>query len=229
MEGVHRIRNKIFTSNTYVYIIPNTDECFIIDPGLDFDSIDQFLIQNGLKPIVILCTHGHFDHVGSAQKLKQKYHAKIALHAGDLKVAKSANFLLMACKIEHRIQTPIVDFEMKGENIQLDVNAIPIQWIHIPGHTVGSCVILLDNYAFTGDSIYRNGVGLVDFPGEDKQKLKESILNVWDRLPESCFVYPGHGGADTWGNIKRRNAALREFLGMEVLEGSFTSGSIHEG
>ncbi len=68
---------------------------------------------------------------------------------------------------------------------------------------------------FTGDTIYRDGIGLVDFPGEDKTQLRESILSVWDRLDDDLWAAPGHGGCGRLGDLKASNAALRRFLALD--------------
>ncbi len=227
MSQVTRIRNGIFSSNTYFYQIPNTNDCFVIDAGLDFQAIDTHLTEHKLNPVAVLCTHGHFDHLGSAQPVKEKYGAKIYLHKNDLKVSKAANFLLMACKIDHRISTPLVDFFIEGE-CETVIAGITVRWIQVPGHTPGSCFIQIADSIFTGDTLYKQAVGLSDFPGEDKDQLIKSILRIWDMVEDHLTVYPGHGGSDTFINIKNNNNPLRSLLGFNPAQDSIFRGSIHE-
>lgn len=210
-----QINNGIFSSNTYFYHLPDTGKCFVIDPGLDFEAIDAHLDEHKLVPAAVLCTHGHFDHLGSAQLLKNKYDCKIYLHSGDLKISKTANFLLMACKIDHRILTPLIDFLFLGDLYKTEIEGLPVQWLHVPGHTPGSCFVMIQDAVFTGDTIYKRAVGLNDFPGENKAQLIQSVLKVWDVIPEASIVYPGHGGSDSFGNIKKFNLPLRLLIGVD--------------
>jgi glyoxylase-like metal-dependent hydrolase (beta-lactamase superfamily II) len=67
---------------------------------------------------------------------------------------------------------------------------------------------------FSGDTIYRDGVGLVDFPGEDEALLRASIERHWDAFDDDLTLYPGHGGNGRLGDVKRANTALRGFIGL---------------
>ncbi len=224
-EPLKRLRNGIFSSNTYVYSLPNrVRECFVIDPGLDFELIDSYLVANQLTPVAVFCTHGHFDHVGSAQNLKEKYQCQIYLHEADVKLSKSANFLLMACKLSHRIRTPLIDVLMSADQSALEVAGVRVSWAHVPGHTPGSCLIFIEDMVFSGDTIYKKAVGLSDFPGEDRALLIQSILKMWDKIPSEFVVYPGHGGSGSFGSIKELNLPLRKLLGF--LDGAIEQESL---
>ena len=127
---------------------------------------------------------------------------------------RSANFLLMACKLEQRITVPKVDHLVEdGATVELAGGLL--RFIYSPGHTPGSCLIEFRGALFTGDTLYRDKVGMAEFPGEDKDLLRASILAVWDRLDDQLWTCPGHGGMGRLGAIKRDNHALREFLELE--------------
>ena len=213
--NVVRFENKIFSSNTYFCKTSVNGQCVVIDPGLDGERIEKNLEDLSLTPVAVFCTHGHFDHVGSASRLQRKYQIPIYVPAQDMKLVKASNFLLMACKIDARIVIPTVDHQVgSGEKFQIGDDQI--QFIHVPGHTPGSSFIQIGDALFTGDSLYRNAVGLVDFPGEDPEELKASLLAVWDQLPDELQVYPGHGGSGRFGDIKLNNQRLRQFLGIDA-------------
>lgn len=208
-----RFQNQIFTSNTYIWTSHETNSCILIDPGLDGHDIDDYLEKQKLRPSVIVCTHGHFDHLGSVELFQKKYQAKCYLHYQDIKISKSSNFLMMACKIPAKIKVPSPDFLIEDGHT-ITVGSTVLRFHHTPGHTPGSCFIELDDFVFSGDTLYKSTIGLVDLPGEDKDALRKSILTMIDKIPSSKLICPGHGGAAPLERIIDTNLDLRAFLGM---------------
>ena len=208
-----RVRGGVFESNTYLCPTSTDGECVVVDPGLDAAPIDTALAGAGLTPVAVLCTHGHFDHVGTARHFQERFGIPVYLHRADVKTAGSANFLLMAFKIPARVRLP--EFQLVDAGQPLRAGGVDVDWRHTPGHTPGSSVLTISGNAFTGDTLYRDGIGLVSLPGEDEAGLRHSLLGLWDALPDETVVHPGHGGSAPFGEIKRNNAALRRFLGME--------------
>lgn len=207
------VPNGVFTSNSYICATSDPGWCIVVDPGLDRAAIDAALTRSGLRPRAVFCTHGHFDHVGSSGEYQRRFDVPVYLHRADVRTARGSNFLMMAFKINARIVQPL--FELVDDGFALRVGDDEVRYLHTPGHTPGSCAVLFQGNAFTGDTLYRDGVGLVSLPGEDQGQLRQSILGLWERLPEDIWVNPGHGGAGRFGEIKRQNAALRRFLGFE--------------
>ena len=212
---VRRVVNDHVAANTYVVPTRAPGRCLLIDPGLSEAAIAAVLDETGLVPEAILCTHGHFDHLGSAAAFRARFGAPVYLHAADRRVARSANFLLMACKIDRRIEVPAIDHAVADGAVVALAGGDEAKFTHVPGHTPGSCLIGYGDAVFTGDTIYRDTTGMVKFPGEDPERLRESILSVWERIGEDRTIFPGHGGAGRFGEVKRRNAALRALLGLE--------------
>ena len=212
---VSRVVNEPVASNTYVCPTSVAGECVVVDPGLSGDAIERELAARDLRPVAVACTHGHFDHIGSASELQARYRVPVYLHAADRRVARSANFLLMACKIDRRIVVP-TDVVEAHDGMRVPLGADVLTFHHSPGHTPGSCMLEFRGALFSGDTIYRDGVGLVDFPGEDKAVLRESILRHWHAFDDGLMLHPGHGGSGRLGEVKRGNRALREFAGLPV-------------
>jgi len=212
--SVERVRNGVFTSNSYICATADPGSCILVDPGLDRPLIDAALERSGLQPRAVLCTHGHFDHVGSAGDYQRRFDIPVYLHRADTRTARGANFLMMAFKINARIVLPT--FELVDDGTTLQAGGDELRYLHVPGHTPGSSVVLFRGHAFTGDTLYRDGVGLVSLPGEDETQLRQSILGLWDRLPDDTDVHPGHGGAGPFGAIKRENTALRRFVALDA-------------
>jgi hydroxyacylglutathione hydrolase len=208
-----RVRGGVFESNTYLCPTSTPGQCVVVDPGLDSAPIDAALAGTALTPVAVLCTHGHFDHVGVASHYQKQFGIPVYLHRADVRTAGSGNFLMMAFKIPARIELP--EFVLVESGQQLVVGGAVVDWRHTPGHTPGSCVLSISGNAFTGDTLYRDGIGLVSLPGEDKASLRRSLQELWANLPDETVVHPGHGGGGPFGEIKRSNEPLRRFLGME--------------
>jgi hydroxyacylglutathione hydrolase len=211
MPPVWAVTNGVFPSNCYVCETGASGACFIVDPGLDPAPIEALLAQRGLEPVAVVCTHGHFDHAGSAAHFQQRHACPVYLSGAELKTLRSSNFLLMAFKIPVRMQMPDVT-SIGAEEPFVAIGECRIRFHPAPGHTPGSCLVEHGNTLFTGDTIYSRGVGLSRLPGEDSEQLRRSILDAWNRFPDRMLVRPGHGESCTLGEIKRENQALLRFL-----------------
>lgn len=216
MESTSRqiitVRNKFFPSNTYILKNKQDGSSILIDPGLDRELIEHELAVNNLSPIAVISTHGHFDHVGSAEYFKKKFNAPFYLHEADLKISQSANFYLKVARIDLRIETPKPDVLLKGKSENLNIGGFQLSVRNFPGHSNGSCVIKWDDLLFSGDIIYKKGLGFNNFPGEDKLKLKHSILELFETFDGASLVLPGHGEAEYLQKIKNNNQDLIKFL-----------------
>lgn len=211
---VRRVVNGMFPSNCYLIHTGIANECAVIDPGLDVQVIVDALHEAGLRPRAVLCTHGHFDHAGSAAVLQARYDCPVYLHEADAKTLRSSNFLLMAFRIPARIEQPRVE-GVVGLNLSVSVGERRFVFHPTPGHTPGSCLIECGTSLFTGDTLYSRGVGLSRLPGEDGELLRGSILSVWNRFADEMQVHPGHGDWAPLGWIKQHNRALQQFLKLQ--------------
>lgn len=212
-ENLYVIRNKkIFSSNTYILKNSVNDDCIIIDPGFDINLINKDIKENNLKPLAIISTHGHFDHIGGATFFKIKYNIPFYLHEADLKIAKSANFYLKVAQLNHKIVTPTPDFLFKGEYEYLKIKEFEIQIFNLPGHSPGSCVLKIENLLFSGDILYKNGIGGFSIPKENIGLLKKSISKIFDIFNDEDLILPGHGAPEYIREIKKNNTELINFL-----------------
>jgi glyoxylase-like metal-dependent hydrolase (beta-lactamase superfamily II) len=212
-ENIYLIRNKkIFSSNTYIFKNKVNDDCIIIDPGFDLELIDKGIQDHNLKPIAVVSTHGHFDHIGSAAFFKNKYSIPFYLHEGDMKISQSANFYLKVAQLNHKIETPKPDFLFKGDHDRVTINGIDLEIYNLPGHSPGSCIVKIENNLFSGDILYKNGLGAGSVPKENTALLKRSILKIFDIFVDEDLVLPGHGASEYIGVIKNNNTDLKNFL-----------------
>jgi len=177
---VYLVRNKLFSSNTY--LVSDVDEkfCLVIDPGLDESAIDNKIQELNLSPIAILSTHGHFDHVGGVSFLKEKYLIPFYMHEADVKISKSANFYLKIAGVNHKIKTADPDFLFHDYYEKITIGNFDLEIYNFSGHSNGSSVIKYKNNLFTGDIIYKDSLGFNNFPGEDKNKLRESVIKMFE-------------------------------------------------
>jgi hydroxyacylglutathione hydrolase len=215
--AIWRVTTGIFSSNSYFCEVDVPGGCILIDAGLDGPAIDEAMTDRGLHPYQVFCTHGHFDHAGSAAYFQQKYGCQVFMHKAERRTLKSSNFLLMALSIPQTVQIPEITY-LENQYI-IDINGNNLTYIPAPGHTPGSCILQFGSAWFTGDTIYSQGVGLSALPGEDTKQLKQSILGIWDRLMEDRAIFPGHGNTASGLSIRNENRALKKFLGLAESEG----------
>jgi hydroxyacylglutathione hydrolase len=210
--AVWRVTSGVFSSNAYFCEVAGVaGGGILIDAGLDGETIDAELSEHGFHPQQVFCTHGHFDHTGSASLFQKKYGAQVYLHSADARTMKTSNFLLMAIKIPHKVT--LAEATLVADDFAIDVAGRQLRYLPAPGHTPGSCVIEFGAAWFTGDTLYSRGVGLSSLPGEDHVKLKASIEALWPQLTAERTIYPGHGEPASGQFVRTENKALLNFLG----------------
>lgn len=189
-----------------------TLECVIVDPGCYSDSekgrIVKFVKENGLKPVKILCTHGHFDHILGAMFVSDEWQIPIYMSHEDMFWVKMAPVYCDSFGYSFtEIVKDIVD--VKDEDI-ITFGDSKLQVIHTPGHSQG-CVCYYNseqNYLISGDTLFAQSIGRTDLPGGDLDKIKESIINRLFHLPGDTIVYPGHGTTTDIATEKGSNPFL---------------------
>lgn len=219
-ETLWRVVNSSFSSNTFIQGTGASRECFVVDPGLDSAAVDSALVALNLRPRFICCTHGHFDHLGSAAFLLHKYAATGFMNALDQRTAKLNNFLLLALKLPHRIETPVLNF-VSEDNSMISIGAELIRFHLTPGHTPGSCIIEFRNTLFTGDTLLSRGLDVSKFPGGNHTELRASLQRIWNLFPADARVCAGHGMSAEFGWVKVHNELLRRFVGIDCASGDW--------
>jgi len=159
--------------STNCYILTSNKETIIIDPGAGLKKILKEI--EGGKTNFIILTHYHWDHTSEALKLKEKTGAKILI--GE----KEKSFI----KFEPD------KFLEDNEEIKISDNILKV--VHTPGHTKGSICLIGENFIFTGDTLFDNGVGRTDLPGGCQKDLEVSLKKLGRIIKQGMKVYSGHG------------------------------------
>jgi glyoxylase-like metal-dependent hydrolase (beta-lactamase superfamily II) len=210
--NVWRVTSGEFSSNAYFCEAHLEGGGILIDAGLDGLTIDAELSEHGLRPNAVFCTHGHFDHTGSASHFQKKYGCHVFVPKADEKLMRASNFLLMAMKINQKVVVP--DATLVEGDFVIDITGTLLRYLPAPGHTPGSCIIEFGSAWFTGDTLYARGVGLSHLPGENHAVLKQTILGYWSDLTSERTIFPGHGNSTNGLSLRTGNKALLDFLGL---------------
>jgi len=210
-DEIRSVVNRDFHSNTYFLKTGQGNACVVIDPGLDREAIEADLAASGWQPEAVLCTHGHFDHVGGTAWMQQAYALPVYLRDADLKIAKQSNFLMAVFKIKQRIALPEFTLVKEGD-APVAIGSRSFTYHPLPGHTPGSAGIAVDDLLFSGDTLYARKTALSRMPGEDHAVLRASLSGLFGWVDGSTRVLPGHGGSATIDEIHAHNEPLRAFM-----------------
>ena len=198
MKAFHIVGPAPLCTNTFL-LVTDAGHAVAIDPAADASLYEQALEQTGAKLTHILCTHGHYDHVGAVKQLKEKWGCKVYLDPAD---AKGNSSLPMT-----ESDSGYVD----GGEIKVD--ELTFKTWHTPGHTPGSWVILCGDMFFTGDTLFHGSIGRTDLPGGSMMQMEESLQKLLELpVPDKARVLPGHEAFSTMADEKRHYYYLREFM-----------------
>jgi glyoxylase-like metal-dependent hydrolase (beta-lactamase superfamily II) len=205
MIEVFRFITSPIETNTWLVCNDNHDG-LIIDPGSGCDEVLDKIKKSGISCGAIILTHSHFDHISGIPELQEAL--------GPLPVyihPEEASFLGNArLNISHWFGD---EFSYNGATEPLAEGPITIDGIcgeirHVPGHSPGSCALIMDSYCLSGDALFAGSIGRHDLPGGNGPQLITSITTKLLTLPDSTTVCPGHGGRTTIGREKKTNPFL---------------------
>lgn len=206
---VHSFQFNPFQENTFV-VYDQEKNCVIIDPGCyerhEEEVLFGFIEENKLKPIALLNTHAHIDHILGNAAVKSKYDIPFYLHKEDLTTLHSVKSYAHVYGFEKYIPSPDPD-DYLIDNTELVFGAMKFKIYHTPGHAPGHVVFFNDENKFVinGDVLFNGSFGRIDLPGGDLETLKKSIFEVMFHLPDDTVVHCGHGPETTIGKEKKDN------------------------
>lgn len=211
MAQVKGFENDPIGENTYI-LYDETGECAIIDPGMyssaDQNAIVNFIKDNQLKPVLLLNTHCHYDHVFGNKFIFDYYGLKPQFHKGELDVLAEAPAWTQEMGLHYEL-SPLPDTFLP-ETGAITFGNTQLQLIFAPGHSPAHLCFydVRDNILIGGDVLFRGSIGRTDLPGGNYEQLINNIQQKLMILPADCIVYPGHGPETTIAFEKRYNPFL---------------------
>lgn len=216
---IRTIVSQPFAENTYIVWLSGRKDALVIDPGLEPELILEFLNDNDLTPAAILNTHGHADHIGGNETLKQSYpQAPLLIGVNDAPLLTDADANLSG-PFGLPIVSPAAD-QILREGDVIEFAGIRLEVLDVPGHSPGHLVFVYRDrpiVIFGGDVLFREGIGRYDFPNSNGPLLFEGIRSKLLPFPADTIIYPGHGPTTTIGHEKRHNP----FVGDQARTGGF--------
>lgn len=192
---------------TNSYILQDEDKnCVIFDPEGSSTQYINYINEHGLKPVCIMLTHAHFDHIGAMESLRKEYAIPVLLGELEEKILSDPNYNLtnmVGYGKTYKADRCLADGE------EVEVGKMKFKTIFTPGHTSGSVCYLCDNIMISGDTLFMDSCGRTDFPSGDWGDMDKSLKKLKD-LDGDYKVYPGHGPATTLERERNRNMFMRE-------------------
>ena len=200
--------------NTYV-VWDDTKACIVIDAGnsnpREDAALDNFIAEHGLKPVMAVNTHGHFDHTLGVEHLKQRYGIPFALSSKDRFLLDNAatSGSVFGVKIG---AMPAADLDLDTlSEVRFGNTALRV--IRTPGHTPGSVVLLCGEHLFCGDTLFAGSIGRTDLEGGSSAQMADSLRKLAQLpIPRETQVLPGHGEFSTFGSELDNNYYIRSAL-----------------
>jgi hydroxyacylglutathione hydrolase len=195
-------------SNCYLVGCERTRHGIVIDPGADAAKIQRAIDEADLQIGLIVLTHYHFDHIQAVGPLQESTGAQVAIHAQEADLLKDPPMLFRYYEPE----IPMLEADrLLQDGERFTVGDLEIVVMHTPGHSPGgiSLYIASEKVVFSGDTLFREGIGRSDFPGGDMSTLAASIRDRLYTLDDETVVYSGHGPKTSIGWEKRNNPFVR--------------------
>lgn len=211
MAKIQFFTNNPYQENTYI-LYDETGECAIIDPGMETageqNVVVNFIKKNQLKPVLLLNTHCHIDHVLGNKFIFDQYGLKPKFHKGEQDLLDAV--IAYAPSMGFRYEPSPNPDEYLPETGIIQFGITELELIFAPGHSPAHLCFYdkTGNLLIGGDVLFRNSIGRTDLPGGNFKQLIAHIEQKLFTLPDDCTVYPGHGPETTIGYEKQTNPFL---------------------
>ncbi|MGW4800338.1 MBL fold metallo-hydrolase [Nonomuraea sp. NPDC004297] len=205
-----------FQTNCYVVAPAAGEECVIVDPGQDAtEGVDELLREHRLKPVAVLLTHGHLDHVWSVAPVCGARDVPAWIHPDDRHLLSdpAAGWSDTSASLFGGITlSEPDDVRELSDGAVLPLAGLEFVVDHTPGHTRGSVSFRTpgDEVMFSGDLLFAGSIGRSDLPGGDYPTILRSLAAKCLPLPDDTVVLPGHGPQTTIGRERVTNPYLKE-------------------
>lgn len=193
------------------YVVIHGKNCIVIDPGSEADYLIEEIEKENLKVLGIFITHGHYDHIGAVNELREHFHTTVyASHdTKEMMMNADENLSIMIGGEEYLVKGQIEELDISDSGVRNKIEDFDMIVYSTPGHAKGSCLFYLeeDHALFTGDTLFMNGCGRIDFPTGNQSQMIKSLIRI-KKLDFDADVYPGHGPNTTLYNEKNNNPYL---------------------
>ncbi|MFC0561646.1 MBL fold metallo-hydrolase [Halalkalibacter alkalisediminis] len=199
---------------TNAYVLQNeAKDAIVIDPGSEGPALVQWLKEQNLKPLAILLTHAHFDHIGAVDDVRNEFKCPVYIHQEEQDWlpdgSKNGSERFLG---SNAITARPADHTIENEQT-LRLGSFQFEVLETPGHSPGSVSFYSKEHSivFSGDALFAQSIGRTDLPGGNHQQLLESIHQKLLELPEDTVVACGHGPTTTIGSEMDSNPFLSGF------------------
>jgi len=199
--------------NTFIVYDEDSREAIIIDPGCFSTAEEQALVaaieERELKPVKLINTHCHFDHIYGNAFVASKYGLELGVHPLEVQIIEIAPLALSRYGLPPMMPCPKPGYFI-NEGDEIKLGEANFEALFCPGHSPGSLCFLnrAEGYVIAGDVLFDGSIGRTDLPFCDHEALIGSILTKLMPLPDQTVVYPGHGGPTTIGKERGSNPWL---------------------
>lgn len=202
---IEKISAIKFQENTYA-VYDDEKTAFLLDPGAEGENILTYIEKNELNLKYIVLTHGHGDHIASIPFLKEKFpDIKIIAHFDeqDLLIDSDKNLSKMLGMGDLSLDADIY----VTEEDKFQIGQMNLEFLHTPGHTVGSMCVIMEDTMFTGDTLFHGSIGRTDLPTSSRAQMEDTMKKLY-ALEKDYILYPGHDSKTTLFNEKKYNMYL---------------------
>ncbi len=210
-----------WAANCYVVASGPGSECVVVDPGQDAaPGVAEIVREHRLKPVAVLLTHGHIDHMWSVTPVAGTYDATAWIHPSDRHlladpmagISRETAAMLLGGRYEFVEPDDVAEL---GDGQVLDLAGLQVTVDHTPGHTQGSVTFRtpyeveeISEVMFSGDLLFAGSIGRTDLPGGDHPTMLATLRDKVLTLPDDIVVLPGHGDQTTIGRERATNPFL---------------------
>ncbi len=203
--------------STNCYLVHDDSEALLIDPAIPSGEIKEKIERENLNLQYIINTHGHIDHIGGNVFFKEHFpQARLVIGERDLVYLTNPD-LNLSRDFSSPFVSPLPDWVVRESNLYLDTPWERLSFLLSPGHTPGSVCLFfpVENWLFSGDTLFAGSVGRTDLPGGSFRDLISSLEEIFNHFPDSTSVFPGHGPLTNLAREKKENFYYLQYLARD--------------